>query len=437
MPSPDLVSLLRKYNSVEDPAALYRLLGRSDLDDSPYLHWDQLRHRVPPTGLTSEQWWLALRMRRSQSARELALYQASGEPFTYVLTDKILKAGEEISRRAGGSRERTPGTSPSGRETFMVHSLVEEAMTSSQLEGAVTSRREAKDLLESGRDPRDKSELMILNNYEAMRRANEVAAQPLSPEIVRELHAILTEGTLDDPADAGRVQQPGEVRVAVYDQRERITHSPPPAEQLEDRLQQLCAFANADQDQGTYVPSVIRAIVVHFMFGYDHYFADGNGRTARTAFFWSMLNSGHWLTEYLAISRILKQAPGKYATAYEYTEDDDGDLTYFIHHQLDVILRALDDLDSYLDVQKKRHEARTKELEALSANLNFRQLDVMERLSSGSLRSITSAAFADHYRVSQQTARTDLSGLAGRGLLTSRPGRRRTRHWSLPPSQRQ
>ena len=58
------------------------------------------------------------------------------------------------------------------------------------------------------------------------------------------------------------------------------------------------------------------------MFGYDHYFADGNGRIARTSFYWSMLHHGYWLAEYLAISKILRAAPGRYGDSYQYTEDD-------------------------------------------------------------------------------------------------------------------
>ena len=53
-------------------------------------------------------------------------------------------------------------------QRFLVNSLMEEAIRSSQLEGATTSRRVAKEMLRTGREPRDRSERMIANNYRAL-----------------------------------------------------------------------------------------------------------------------------------------------------------------------------------------------------------------------------------------------------------------------------
>lgn len=30
-----------------------------------YVHWDKIRHRQPPTGLTPEQWWVAIKLARN------------------------------------------------------------------------------------------------------------------------------------------------------------------------------------------------------------------------------------------------------------------------------------------------------------------------------------------------------------------------------------
>src|SRR3546814_10435189 len=81
-------------------------------------------------------------------------------------------------------------------------------------------------------------------------------------------------------------------------------------------------------------------IAVHFQIGYDHPFCDGNGRTARALFYWSMLSSGYWLTEYISISSILKKAPAQYVRAYLHAESDGTDMSYFVAHQLDVIIAA-------------------------------------------------------------------------------------------------
>jgi hypothetical protein len=75
------------------------------------------------------------------------------------------------------------------------------------------------------------------------------------------------------------------------------------------------------------VHPVLRAILLHFMIGYDHPFADGNGRTARALFYWSMARSGYWLMEYTSISHILRKAPARYMRAYLHTETDKNDTT--------------------------------------------------------------------------------------------------------------
>lgn len=110
---------------------------------------------------------------------------------------------------------------------------MEEAIRSSQLEGATTSRAVAKEMLRSGREPQDRSERMVANNYRALQFMREEIGESLSSQSILELHRIVTEGTLDDPATAGRLQRPGEPRVAVFDRDGgRRVHAPPPAEQL-------------------------------------------------------------------------------------------------------------------------------------------------------------------------------------------------------------
>jgi Fic family protein len=121
--------------------------------------------------------------------------------------DEIFRLTEEISRRASGMiAVPEPVTNPATRDRYVVNSLIEEAITSSQLEGASTSRRVAKEMIRSGRNPKDRSERMILNNYNGMLRVGELRDKDLTPDLVCELHRIITEGTLDDPAAAGQVQ---------------------------------------------------------------------------------------------------------------------------------------------------------------------------------------------------------------------------------------
>ena len=74
---------------------------------------------------------------------------------------------------------------------------MEEAIASSQLEGAVTTRQVAKRMLREGRKPQSKAERMILNNYNAILKIRECQKDSLTPELLIELQTILTTGTLD------------------------------------------------------------------------------------------------------------------------------------------------------------------------------------------------------------------------------------------------
>ena len=113
----------------------------------------------------------------------------------------------EVDRDASGRIELPADVvTADSRNRYLVSSLIEEAITSSQLEGAATTRRVAKEMLRSGRQPRDRSERMIVNNYRAMEFVRELVSDDLSAPMLLELQRILTEDTLDDPGAVGRFQ---------------------------------------------------------------------------------------------------------------------------------------------------------------------------------------------------------------------------------------
>lgn len=418
--APDFAALQERLLA-RDPQRVFELMSSTDIDDSRYMHWDQLSRRTPPVGLSIEEWWFAIKMQRTAQRRSLPIFDKAGAPFGVTLSDEVLRLSEEIARRAGGVIGGAKNElNVSSADLYLVRSLVEESIRSSQLEGASTTRRVAVEMIDSGRKPKDHSEMMILGNYLAMSRAKAAASEDLTPELVLELHRTLTEGTLEDPAREGKLQAPDDTRVVVMAGGVCV-HVPPVAEELPSRLEALCRFANGTVSDTPYLPPVVRAIITHFMFGYDHYFEDGNGRTARASFYWSMLHNGYWLAEFAAISTILRGAPGKYGDAYEYSEDDDGDLTYFVLHQLRVFERALDELDAFIERQRAENLRVREALKGASDVLNFRQARLLETLSQGELGSVAARALSRDYRVTEQTARSDLKHLEQLGLLARLP----------------
>lgn len=106
---------------------------------------------------------------------------------------------------------------------------------------------------------------MVLNNYQAMQWAVEFASsgEAFAPEHVLELHRIVTDGTLTDNSQAGRMQQPNDERVTVVWDDGKVLHYPPPAHELPAWLERLCAFANGDTGQ-EFLHPVVQAVLTHF-----------------------------------------------------------------------------------------------------------------------------------------------------------------------------
>lgn len=418
-PAPEIPELIDKLDTAGAMAAM-----TAPADVVPrheYPHWDRLRRLPPPAGLSSEQWWLKIKFARSDDFRKLPLLDREGNPFGYTLPDLVLRHLHHIDQRCGGEvamDEVVTSEREAGRR-FLVNSLMEEAIRSSQLEGATTSRVVAKEMLRTGRAPRDRSERMILNHFRALEFMREDMGEKLTPESILELHRIVTEGTLKDPTAAGRLQRPGEARVAVFDRDEKEpVHVPPPAEQLPERMELLCRFANEGEGD-PFVHPVVRAILLHFWIAFDHPFEDGNGRTARILFFWAMQSRGYWLAEYLPISRLIRNAPARYGRAFMETETDGGDTTYFLIHQLQVIERAIADLHVYLE----RKVSEVRDVERLlqdNPDLNGRQLALLIDAIRRPAAVYSFDSHARSHRVSHETARSDLRALVENGFLTSR-----------------
>jgi len=402
----------------EKLGAIFQAAADTTLDGR-YLHWDDLRFRKPPEGLSHEDWWLGLKLRRQTNYRRIPLKDTNGHEFCLTVPDLVADLLHQIDR-GGGTSVDIPEqvTSSEQRDRYGVRSLMEEAITSSQLEGAATTREVAKKMLAEGRKPRDRSERMIVNNYVTMRRILELKDKPLTPEMVFRIHREISEGTLEKPEGAGRFRRVDE-DVKVMDEIEgTIFHHPPSADQLPARLKAMCDFANG-KTPNFFVHPVIRGILLHFWLAYDHPFVDGNGRTARALFYWQMLHSGYWLFEYVSISQFLRKAPVQYGTAFLQTETDEGDATYFIIHQAEIIRRSLKELHDY--IVRKSSETRAC-LNALQKHpeLNHRQQALIAHAVRHPGYAYRIAGHGTRHAVTYATARADLLGLAKHKFLEQR-----------------
>jgi Fic family protein len=407
------IAEISKSSRIEDLVELARKQSPTD-----YYHWDKLRHLKAPTGFSSEEWWAAIKFQRSGGLKALDLRDKNGQPFRFSVPGPVQKELHKVDVGAGGTLGvPEPITNPHTRDHYLIRSLMEEAITSSQLEGAVTTRQVAKEMIQSGRPPRDTSERMILNNYVTMQRISKLRTEILSPVMIFEIHKLVTDQTLDDATAAGRLRGETEHRV-IGDDFGEVFHDPPPWHELPARLEAMCDFANA-KSPDFFVHPAVRAIILHFWLAYDHPFVDGNGRTARALFYWLMLHHGYWLFEFISISSILRKAPAQYGMSFLHTETDENDLTYFIIAQANVICRAIVELHAYLD--RKTKEIREVETQLRALNLfNHRQADLIRHALKHPGQEYAIAGHGKSHHIVYQTARTDLLDLEERGVLACR-----------------
>ena len=423
-PAPPSLSELSNERYAKIPELLSSGIGK--LPENRYLHWSKLRHLEPPKGFSSEDWWLAVKLARGSVRHPLPLVDKQGRAFSFSDSGYLYRMLHEVDRDASGRIELPADVvSTDSRNRYLVSSLIEEAITSSQLEGAATTRRVAKEMLRSGRPPRDRSERMIVNNYRGMAFLRGLVREDLSATMLLELQGILTDGTQDDPGVVGRFRLPGD-RVLVIDQRDgTILHEPPDANEIDERMERLLAFANTTDD-AVFLHPVARAILLHFMIGYEHPFVDGNGRTARALFYWAMARFGYWMTGFLSISTVIRKAPAQYARAYVFSETDDNDVTYFLDYNLRVILQSIRQLHAYLarKAREMQDVQRLLERSIPASILNYRQVALLVSMRKHPEMVHTIESHRRSHNVTYQTARTDLLRLAKLHLVTmARPGR--------------
>jgi len=390
----------------QDPA-----FGKSVAEyNARYLSWDDLRYRIPDPERRMAA-WAVMKMLRSMR------YETVPYPplaLKYSTTPEISRSLHTFDQYLSGTIQIHNRTIRI-EHSYIINSLMEEAIASSILEGAATTHKVAKDMLRKGREPRDKSEQMIVNNYRAMRYIRDQKGAPLTPAFILDIHWSVTENTLEDAA-VGRFRDNDEIVVA--DPVTGVVHHTPPAHtRIGEMIEELCRFANADDDDaGTFIHPIIKGIILHFLIGYIHPFEDGNGRTARSIFYWYVLSRGYWLFEYMPISRIILRSKMDYALAYLHTEYDEMDLTYFIQYHIRCIEEARKDLLAYIE-RKQSEQNATKAIIKTIGTINQRQAEILRQMMEHSDDYFTIREISETRGVVYQTARTDLLGLADQGYI--------------------
>lgn len=387
-----------------------------------YWYWTELKRRPLPAGFAPEPVWTLTKLTRRNALKEIDVAGIPGCRFHYQVTEPTLEKLHRFDLYMGGILRADSLIPADGKTRYLVSSVMEEAIASSQLEGAATTREVAKEMLRKKRKPRNQSEQMIFNNYQTIQYILEQKEQAMTPEMLCQIQGLMTHGTLEKVEHEGNFRSNDEVRVEDYTTGE-VVHIPPGHQHLNTLLTWYCRFANDETlgqtgAAGSFIHPIVRASILHFLIGYIHPFADGNGRTARAIFYWYLLRKGYWMLEFMSISRIIHKSASQYAKAYLYTEQDENDLTYFINYQIKTLDLAFTSLQQYIE-RKVAEKKQLRDFRHL-ADLNERQVNILQSLMTDPDAVWTIREVQQRFGVVYQTARTDLMHLESLGLLDKR-----------------
>ena len=381
-----------------------------DKANDDYEYWDKVKYKKLPEGFTPQM--LRANVKASRLKSMIPVWEKYG--INLCITSQMQRMCHEFDMKFGSFWEVEGDALSAERKYYLSSSLMEEAIYSSKMEGASTTRIVAKEMLRKKKSPQNKSQQMIANNYNTIQYIVEHKDEPLTEEALLHIHRLMTEKTMDNPEDAGRFRTNDKVVVADMVEGD-IIYTPPSFQEIPEFVKSLCDFFNNDNPR-TFIHPIIRGIIVHFMLAFMHPFADGNGRTARALFYWYMLKEKYWLTEYMSISRVIAKSKPSYEKSFRYVENDGNDIGYFVAYNLRALEISFQQLTDY--IQRKQHEKKAATSFMIAGNINYRQAMILQRLKEEPNTIMTVKDVQEMFSVSSMTARKDLSDLVLQGYMT-------------------
>lgn len=412
--SPPLPPQDYSYGTVLDELiGIGRFWNLFEINNNQYPYWDKWKYIAKEWNYDPEKLWAAVQSNRHGNI----LHLISNYEFRLNTPSVMQEYLHGFDLNLGGSMQGDGIIPNQEKDRYLLSSLMEEAIASSQLEGAVTTRKLAKAMLETNRKPRNESEQMIVNNYEGMKWIVANKDRPFTIENILELHGIITKNTLASTEEEGAFRTDDNINIVDVQTGEVVYH-PPSHEHLSQLMNAFCDFANDKKPVRFFVHPIVKGITLHFFLGFIHPFSDGNGRTARTVFYWYLIKKGYWLIEYMSVSRIILKAKAQYARAYLHTELDNNDLTYFVLYNLQCIKTALEDLRKYIG--RKMQEKKRSITLLRHTNFNERQTRLLQEILHDQTSNYSVKQLEEWFKVSNQTVRNDLNELVEAGLLEFR-----------------
>ena len=398
-----------------------------DAADQAYPYWSKAKYLATNQSFEPKDFWEGIKAKRHVTGHKLPFAGS----FIFNVPNLLDSQLYFLHAKSQGVIMDTIGsTTLVQKRKYILSGLINEAFSSSTIEGAVSTRDRAKELVAKRIKPINKSDRMILNNYEAMEYIRQNKSKGLTFESILELHEILGHQSLDQ-GTAGSFRTAKESITIVDELSGEDVYFPPPAIEVKQRMKVLIEFFNEDafDPDIIYVHPMLRASIIHFMIGHIHPFSDGNGRIARALFYWHLLKNGYWLAEYLSISQVILESKTSYYKAFAQVEADGNDMTYFLLYKTKVLVKAFEYLKAYLQEKLQEQETGLPNA-AVALGITIRQASLLESVRSKP--KIWKVVDAERiFNVSHATARADLNALTEKGLLERFNLDKKTQAWRL------
>lgn len=355
--------------------------------------------------------WENILNHRKAKGYNLPLKDQKDKDFWYMIPPFVEKRIHEINFVAKHKLEEIT-TKELYKKILIDEIMFEEAFYSSVIEGAFTTKKRAKEVIKS-KDPKDKNEQMILNNYNALLFILENIHKDLNEEIFIQIHKIVTLNTLEVDEESDRYRD-DQVYVSDPNQTEPV-YIPPKAILVEPMMNSLFAFINNSKD-AQFIQPIVKAFIIHFYIGYVHPFYDGNGRVARAFSYMYLLKQGYDFFKFFSISSIINKHRKKYYKSFIDSEENNNDTTYFITTHLDITLDSIHEVIDKL-LRELQSQILEERLNKDGILLSSRQQKFINLIEKKETNIITIEEYRKRFKISYETARRDLMELESLGMF--------------------
>ena len=390
--------------------SIYFLNNLQKYSDKNYLYWDDIKFKKLPKELENNEELRYI----IKKVRFLFPTIVKSESWEYFWIWK-LNFLEELLHNLDLSLEWNflwINFNKKERREFLQNWIIEEAISSSQLEWAMTTSKKAKEMIKTNRKPIWNDEKMILNNYKVMVYINnDLIKEKLSAENLLKLQSILTKDILEEEK-IWRFRTDEDEIVIQDNITWEIYHRTPNQNFLMQEIEKFFIYANDEEKTNSFTHPFIKACILHFWIWYLHPFCDGNWRTARAIFYWYLLKKWYWGFSYIPLSRIIKETKNKYENAYLYSEQDNFDLSYFIVYITNITKQAIEEFKNYISKKIEKQ----KNIDYIDW-LNERQNRLLNWFKEFKYKFVNNSTHKNYYWISINTAKSDLEDLVKKWFL--------------------